>query len=114
MDNEGISALPFLFLVPILFIIGCFVYDFIPIIKEKSKLNDHMEYVLTIYNEGKEDTKQKIVSYSNSNEIKTEYYIDGDKVTFEITKDVEVTTPVVKLIFGTPYTVKKTKTIEKK
>ena len=45
MDNQGINAMPFLFLVPILFVIGCFVVDFIPIFKTKSELKDDMEYV---------------------------------------------------------------------
>ena len=52
MENEGVNALKFLFIIPILFVIGCFILDFVPIIKEKGKLKDDMEYVVHMYNEG--------------------------------------------------------------
>lgn len=111
MENEGVNALKFLFIVPILFIVGCFIVDFIPIIKEKGKVKDDMEYVIHMYNEG--DTS-RILSYSHNRDIKTNYTIEENKVNFVITKEVKVVTPVVKLIFGDIYVVTYKKSIDLK
>lgn len=108
-DNQGISALPFLFIIPILFVVGCFILDFVPIIKEKNKLKDDMEYVIHMY---EENDISRILSYSHSRDLKTNYTQEEDKVNFVITKEVEVVTPVVKLIFGNPYVVTYKKSID--
>ncbi len=110
MDNEGVSALPFLFLVPILFVVGCFIYDFIPVFKEKNNLKDNMEYIVQLYEDGHKD---QISIYANSKGMKAQIYKESDtKERIELSKEVEMKSPVVKLIFGTPYKVEISKVVE--
>ena len=112
MDNQGINAMPFLFLVPILFVIGCFVVDFIPIFKTKSELKDDMEYVVHMYNEGSTD---RILEYTHNKDVKTEIFnLEDNKVEIVLTKEVEIITPIVKIFLNNPHIVELKKTINRK
>ena len=106
-DNEGISAMAFLFIVPLLFVIGCFILDFVIIYKEKSKLNDNMEYIIALYEDG---NKARILSYSHENNFKANYSKVEDGIKFTLIKEIELKTPVGKHILGSPYKLEVTKT----
>lgn len=107
-DNEGISAMAFLFIVPLLFVIGCFILDFVIIYKEKSKLNDNMEYIIALYEDG---NTSRILAYSHENNFKANYVKEenGD-IKFTLKKEIELKTPVGKHILGSPYKLEVTKT----
>ena len=105
----SISAMSFLFIVPLLFIIVCFAIDFVYIFKEKNQLKDNMEYVIALYKDG---NTSRILAYSHEQNFKANYYLEEDnKVKFVLTKEVKLKTPVVKHVFGDPYKIEVTKTV---
>ena len=108
MKNEGISIMPCLFVIPILFVVGCFIVDFMVVYKQKNELKHHMEYVVDLYNNNEIN---RLKPYSDEHSFKLEYYKEENKVKFIVIKDVKLLTPVPKLIFGDFYKIKLTKSI---
>ncbi len=108
MKNEGISIMPCLFIIPILFVVGCFIIDFMVVYKQKNELMNHIEYVVDLYNN---DEVNRIKPYSDEHSFKLEYYKEDGNVKFIITKNIKLLTPVPKLIFGDFYMVELTKSI---
>ena len=107
-DNAGISAMTFLFVVPILFVVVCFIIDFSIIFKEKNKLKDNMEQVIALYEDentiNENDRQRNILKYADANNFKANYTVEenGD-VKFTLTKKIELKTPVGTHILGNPY-----------
>ena len=110
MKNEGLSALSFLLIVPLLFVIICLIVDFTVIFKEKNKLKDNMEYVIALYDDG---NTNRILSYSHEQNFKANYYVEEKEIKFVLTKEIELKTPVGTHIFGNPYKIELTKVVTK-
>ena len=109
MENEGINSMSFLFLVPLLFIIGCIGLDFVLIYKQRSELKNELDYVIDLY---KENNINRILSYSDENDFKTNYYkLDDNKIEFVVTKEVKFKTPVPKVVYGELYKIEIKKVI---
>ena len=110
MENEGIKSMSFLFMVPLLFIIGCIGLDFVLIYKQKSELNKDLNYIIDLY---KENNITRILSYSDENDFKTSYYkVEGNKMEFVVTKEVKFKTPVPKVVYGELYKIEIKKVID--
>ena len=108
MKNEGISIMPCLFIIPILFVVGCFIVDFMVVYKQRNELVRHMENVVDLYNNNEIN---RLKPYSDEHSFKLEYYKEENKVKFIVTKDIKLLTPVPKLIFGDFYKIELTKSI---
>ena len=108
MKNEGVSALSFLFIVPLLFVIICFIVDFTVIYKEKRKLNSNMNTVIDLYKDG---NISRILSYSHEQDFIANYVEQENGVKFTLTKKIELKTPVGKHVFGELYELKISKTV---
>ena len=112
MENEGIKSMSFLFIIPILFIVGCLGFDFVLIYKQKIELKDNLDYVIDLY---KEDNINRILSFSDENDFKTNYYkTEDNKIEFVLTKKIPFKTPVPKVIFGEVYNIEVKKVIDTK
>ena len=105
-DNAGISAMTFLFVVPILFVIVCFIIDFVIIYKAKDQLKDDLEYIVALYEDG---NKARILSYSHEHNFKANYSKVEDGIKFTLIKEIELKTPVGKHILKSPYKIEVTK-----
>lgn len=102
MNNKGQSLVLFVIVIPLLFIIGVFVFDLSKVYSEKSKL-DNIAYDALYYKITNRQTfaKAKSLVYANDNKIRIDEFTD-DSIC--LSKDTE---PILGGVIGREkYTIK--------
>ncbi len=99
-DNKGQALVEFIIVLPIFLLLIISVIDFGNIIYKKYSLENDIDVITDMYNEG---DYEKINSYVNDKNIEINY-IDGDEIlTINLTKDVKVISPLLNIVLGKNY-----------
>lgn len=109
-NNKGQALVEFIMILPILILFVMAIFDFGNILFKKNEMNDILDNIVLLYENGKKD---KIDSFSKENNV--EFSIDEKEefVTIKITKKIEINTPGVSNILGNPYKIEESRTIYK-
>ena len=107
-NDKGQALVEFILIVPILalFIVGMF--DIGNIIYKKYQLENHLDYIVDLYEEGK---NVDIESYLHKEKISVDIAIDGIYTVITISKNISFVTPGASKLFGTTYSIKAERTI---
>ncbi len=99
-NQKGQALIEFILVLPVLLLVLCALIDFGTIIYNKYTLENEMDYIVDLY---KNDEKNRIITYSKEKEFKSEVTKANNEITFKITKNIKVSTPVLNKIIGNPY-----------
>ncbi len=107
-NKKGQALVEFVLILPVflLFIVG--LIDMGNLIYEKYKLEDHLDYVVELY---KQDKKMKIQEYAKEENINLELVSSSDYTTITLTKNVKMTTPILKEMIGKNHIIETERTI---
>lgn len=92
MNRKGQALIEFIIILPIFIMLMLAVFDYVRIYSEKNKLESIMEDV--------------ILDNNVNTDIKfTKKQIDGNKVEYVVSKDIDIYSPVLSVIIGNNYKV---------
>lgn len=105
-NHRGQALIEFVILLPIFIFMLFAVIDFGKILYTKNNLESKMDDVITLYEKEKnlEEIKERM-DFSRD-KITIEKIEEGEYAHFILKKDVEIITPGLNLIFGSPYLAK--------
>lgn len=92
MNRKGQALIEFIIILPIFIMLMLAVFDYVRIYSEKSKLESVMEDVILDNN-------------ANTDVKFTKKQIDGNKVEYTVSKDIDIYSPVLSVILGNNYEV---------
>ena len=105
-NNKGQALVEFIIVLPILLLIIISIIDFGNIISKKYSLENDIDTISNLYEEEKYD---EINKYTSDKNISVHYKNNGDLLVITLSKDINITSPVLNIIFGNTYKV----TVEK-
>lgn len=103
MNNKGQALVEFVLILPILLIVLFAIIEFGNMIHKKYILETHMETVIDLY---KNDKEEVLVSYEKTNNITTTFKETGNLTRVIISQKVKLITPGLSLVLEDPYTIK--------
>lgn len=109
MNKKGQALVEFILLIPVIVMLIFGMVELGNMLREKYLLENHLDTVITLY---KEDKEELIEGYENKNNIKVEFTKSGSLITANITKKVKLITPGLNLI-SNPYKLTTTRTFYK-
>ena len=101
MNKKGQALVEFVLVFPIFLIIICTIIELGSINYQKLKLEDHLETVVNMYIKD-DDTN----NYIKNNNLKMEVTKDNDQIKIELSKKIQIVTPVLKSIYSANYELK--------
>ncbi|MDD2435223.1 MAG: TadE/TadG family type IV pilus assembly protein [Bacilli bacterium] len=102
MNKKGQALVEFILILPIFVMFLLSMLDFANVIYRKYHLENDLDYIVDLYRQAK---TTEINIYAQSEEIRVDYQVVGDKTTVILYKNVDIITPGASLIFDDPYTV---------
>ncbi len=104
--NKGQALIEFVFILPIFLFMMLAMFDIGKIFYFKSELTNYLEDVISMYETqmSKKDIEKKI--QGQDQKIDLVFEKDGKYTNIELTKDIEIITPGLNLIFENPYQIK--------
>ena len=102
MKNRGQALIEFIIILPILIMILMCIIDFGNIIYKKYNLENHLDYVVRLY---QDDKKHLIDSYADKNNFIVTQEDNNDTTTITIKEKIKINTPVLSNILKSPYTI---------
>ena len=107
-NNRGQALVEFVVILPIFLLLILSVIDFGNIISKKYSLENDIDTVSDMYEDGK---YEEINSYIKEKDIKISYENDNEFTSINLSKDVNIISPMVNLIFGKTYEINVEKSI---
>ena len=109
-NNKGQALVEFIIILPIFLLLVISVIDLGNIISKKYSLENDIDTISGMY---KEDKYDEINTYIKDKDIKVSYTNDGELFNISISKDVNVISPMLNLVFGKSYNINVEKSIYK-
>lgn len=109
-DNKGQALVEFIIILPMFLLLMMSIIDFGNIITKKYSLENDIDIVSDMYMESKYNDINK---YVNNKNIKINYKIKDNLLIINLTKDINITSPMLNLVFGKTYKVSVEKSIYK-
>ena len=100
MKNRGQALVEFVLIMPVLLIILLGVIDFGNIFKTKYDLQNDLDLIVELYKDGKTDDYNNYVWNHNLQINITE---NNNLTTIEISKKIDIKTPILDKVFKSPY-----------
>lgn len=107
-DNRGQALVEFIVVLPVFLLLIISVIDFGNIISKKYSLENDIDIVSDMYKEGKYEDINK---YSKEKELKVSYDTDDELTNISLSKDIDIISPMLNLIFGKTYEINVEKSI---
>ena len=105
-NNKGQALIEFILVLPVLLLVIISIIDFGNIILKKYSLENDVDVVSTLYNEGKD-----VNSYLNKNKLTVSYTNEDGFTNITVYKKVNVISPVLVPIFGSSYEIHAEKSV---
>ena len=109
-NNRGQALVEFIIILPIFLLLVISVIDFGNIISKKYSLENDIDVITDMY---KEQKYEKINKYTNDKNIKVSYNEENELFVINLSKEVNVISPMLNLIFGKTYDINVEKSIYK-
>lgn len=103
MNNKGQALVEFVLIIPVFILLVLGTIEFGNIIYQKYELENHLDYVIDLY-ENNESTE--IIQYVEKHNIKLTYQNDTKYTNIVLTKKLKISAPVVSNILGSSYEIK--------
>jgi len=107
-NNKGQALVEFIIVLPILLLIIMAIIDLGNIFIKKYSLENHLDIVYEMY---KEKKYTNINNYLNNNNINIEYEKKQDFIIINLSKEVNVFTPILNNILGKKYKIVTSKAV---
>ena len=111
MKNRGQALVEFILIVPIFLLILLAIIDFGNIFKTKYDLQNDLDLIAELYKDEKIDDYE---NYGQNHHLGLNIIQDNQFVTIEISKKINIKTPVLNQVLKNPYTVKESMTLYEK
>lgn len=108
MKNRGQALVEFVLIMPIFLIILMAIIDFGNIFKTKYDLQNDLDLIVDLYKKDKTDDYNNYV-WNHKLELKVTQ--DNSFTTLEISKKIEIRTPILNKVFKNPYLLSESMTI---
>lgn len=108
MKNRGQALVEFVLIMPIFLIILMAIIDFGNIFKTKYDLQNDLDLIIDLYKKDKTDDYNNYV-WNHKLELKVTQ--DNSFTTLEISKKIEIRTPILNKVFKNPYLLSESMTI---
>ncbi len=105
-DNKGQALVEFIIILPIFLLLIISVIDFGNIISKKYSLENDID---TIYDLYKNEEYQNIDEYAKEKNLTVNYKKQDEFLKIELSKDINIMSPILNIIFGKDYKI----TVEK-
>ena len=110
MNKKGQALVEFILVLPILLLIIISMIDIGNIFLKKFDLNNDLETVATLYENG---DMTNLNNYLEEENINLSENSKDDMITLTLSQKVSISTPVIKQVLGNDYEIKTSKTIFK-
>lgn len=110
MNKKGQALVEFILVLPILLLIIISMIDIGNIFLKKFDLNNDLETVATLYENG---DMTNLNDYLEEENINLSENSKDDMITLTLSQKVSISTPVIKQVLGNEYEIKTSKTIFK-
>lgn len=108
MNKKGQALIEFVLILPVILLVLVSLIDIGNIFMEKYKLVDNLGTIVEMYqNENEKEAK----AYAAKENIIVDQSITGNLTTITTTKNIKVSTPILKNILGKNYNIKASQTI---
>ncbi len=111
MKKRGQALVEFVIILPILLLILMGIMDMGRIYYTKITLEDEISDVVSLYDKGLSDNDIKDKLELGEEKIKLDTKVDGEFKEVILTKDIDILTPGLNLIFDNPYVLKVSRSI---
>ena len=109
-NDRGQALVEFILILPIFLLLIMSIIDFGNIITKKYSLENDIDVISDLY---KEEKYEDINKYIKDKKIEISYSNDDDFLKINISKNINITSPVLNLIFGRTYKIDIEKSIYK-
>lgn len=109
-NNKGQALVEFIIILPIVLLLIISIVDFGNIILKNYSLENELDVITDMYNDGKYDD---INSYLVNKDININYSNDDEFLTINLSKNIKVSSPIVSAIVGKSYKITASKAIYK-
>lgn len=108
MNNKGQALVEFIIVLPILFLILISIVDFGNIIHKKYILENDLDTIINMYNVNDYD---EINNYISDKKLKINYETEDKFLTINISKNINIFSPILIGIWGKNYEIKTNRSI---
>lgn len=108
MDEKGQALVEFILIVPVLLLIFLALVDIGNIFIKKYELNNDLETVATLYENG---DKTKLALFISSEDLKYNEEISDDLVTLTVSENVKVSAPILSNVLGKNFKIEASKNV---
>ena len=108
MDDKGQALVEFILIVPVLLLIVLALFDIGNIFIKKYELNNDLETVATLYENG---DKTELALFISSEDLKYNEEASGDFVKLTISKNVKVSAPILSNVLGKNFKIETSKNV---
>lgn len=109
-NNKGQALVEFIIILPIFLLLIMCVFDFGNIMSKKYSLENDIDVVSDMY---KDKKYNEINNYLNNKNIKVSYSNRDDLFIINLSKEVNITSPILNVILGKDYEINVEKSIYK-
>lgn len=109
-NNRGQALVEFVIILPVFLLLVISVIDFGNIVSKKYSLENDIDVVTDMY---KSEKYEEINTYTKNKDIKVSYSEDDELFIINLSKDVNIISPMLNLIFGKTYDIEVEKSIYK-
>lgn len=99
-DKKGQALVEFIIIAPIFIMLIMSVIDLGNVIYKKYQLENDLDYVVDLYRENK---ISEINNYSYEKGFKTNITPNSEIITVELSKNIEIYTPILNIVMTNPY-----------
>ena len=110
MKKHGQALVEFIIILPIFLLLVFGIFDIGKILYNKIILEQQISEVITLYQKGKDPEEIK-TNLDLNKDVTLNVESDNDYLNFNLTKEVDIITPGLNLIFNNPYELKITRSI---
>lgn len=105
-NRKGQALVEFILLIPVIVMLIFGMIELGNMLREKYLLENHLDTIITLY---KEDKEELINVYESKNKVTVNFTKSGNLITANITKKVKLITPGLNII-SNPYSINTTRT----
>jgi len=109
-NNRGQALVEFIIILPVFLLLIISVIDFGNIISKKYSLENDIDVITDMY---KNEKYEDINSYTNNKNIKVSYNEKNELFVVNLSKKINIISPMLNLIFGKTYEINVEKSIYK-
>lgn len=103
MKRKGQALVEFVMILPVIIYLILGIIDFAVIISNKQSLESKMDDVITLYNDGKSKEEINKFILKDLKKVSYDYKVDNEYVKIILKQDMDIITPGLEIILGSPY-----------